>query len=295
MYKRRRILLALIEAFDGKVERLRLQKLLFLLCHKLDTPPYFFLPYRYGCFSFQANMDLLTLEKKHVVKQNPGKMRVMSGPWIDTLTGEERQKIREVKHSFGSLSDTELIRYTYIHFPFFATRSTIAEDILEPDEVKKIRGCLSVEISPMLMTLGYEGLTLEQYMNVLVEQNIRLLCDVRKNAMSMKYGFSKKTLATACESVGIEYAHFPEVGIVSDKRKNLRTREDYQALFAEYRETVLRDNVNAVAALAQRILSCGRAALLCFEKNPALCHRSHLANALNAYLPPSFRIHHTNA
>jgi len=71
MYRRRKILLALLEAFDGQLDRLRLQKLLFLLCRTIDPPPYFFLPYTFGCFSFQANMDLLTLEKKGVVKRTP--------------------------------------------------------------------------------------------------------------------------------------------------------------------------------------------------------------------------------
>lgn len=61
-----------------------------------------------------------------------------------------------------------------------------------------------------------------------------MLCDVRRNPWSRKYGFSKSTLSNACEGVGIRYEHLPELGIVSDARRNLETQADYDALFAHY-------------------------------------------------------------
>ena len=51
----------------------------------------------------------------------------------------------------------------------------------------------------------------------------------------MKYGFSKKQLKTACNGVGIEYIHIPEVGIESDKRQELNTQADYDKLFKLYK------------------------------------------------------------
>ena len=47
---------------------------------------------------------------------------------------------------------------------------------------------------------------------------IGLLCDVRKNPLSRKFGFSKKKLKHITETVGIKYVHIPELGIESDKR-----------------------------------------------------------------------------
>lgn len=90
------------------------------------------------------------------------------------------------------------------------------------------------------------------------------------------------------------YIHIPEVGIVSEKRQNLRSRVDYERLFAEYRATVLKETGDVQAELAKKIQTAGRAALLCFEKAPSMCHRSHLACALAEKLPPSFSIKHTN-
>src|SRR5450759_4232825 len=92
---------------------------------------------------------------------------------------------------------------------------------------------------PGLCTIGYEGSSLEGYLNRLLQAGVTLLCDVRRNALSRKYGFSKSTLAKACEGVGIRYEHLPELGIASDERQKLHKQADYDALFAAYK----RDNL----------------------------------------------------
>ena len=61
-----------------------------------------------------------------------------------------------------------------------------------------------------------------------------LLCDVRRNPLSRKYGFSKSTLSKACGNVGIRYEHLPELGIASEQRQELTTQADYDALFEVY-------------------------------------------------------------
>ena len=63
MYYRRKILLSILQVFDNKLEKIRLQKLLLLYTKKQSIPAYQFVPYKYGCFSFQANADLSTLAK----------------------------------------------------------------------------------------------------------------------------------------------------------------------------------------------------------------------------------------
>lgn len=71
-------------------------------------------------------------------------------------------------------------------------------------------------------------------MKRLLESDIKLLVDVRKNALSMKFGFSKTLLKRYCNSLGIEYIHIPEVGNESYKRKELKTQEDYDDLLQCY-------------------------------------------------------------
>jgi uncharacterized protein (DUF488 family) len=68
----------------------------------------------------------------------------------------------------------------------------------------------------------------------LLRDSATLLCDVRRNPVSRKYGFSKSTVRHACVGVGIRYEHLPELGIASDKRHEMHTEAEYDALFAEY-------------------------------------------------------------
>ncbi len=55
-----------------------------------------------------------------------------------------------------------------------------------------------------------------------MENNIKTLCDVRKNLISRKRGFSKRQLEKAVRNIDIEYIHMPELGIASEKRRNLK-------------------------------------------------------------------------
>ena len=63
LYYRRKILLALLEVFDGQLTAKSLQKYLFLFTRAQLVKSFDFIHYRYGCFSFQANQDLSTMAK----------------------------------------------------------------------------------------------------------------------------------------------------------------------------------------------------------------------------------------
>lgn len=293
MYYRRKILLALLEAFPGKMERLKFQKLLFLLNTRLESPVYHFLPYKYGCFSFQANAEFLNLEKKGFISIDGSSWTINGNDsWLYSLTDDDRSQVKQLVHEFGTFTTDELIKYTYEQFPFYAIRSTIVNKHLDVEGIKKVKAATPKKVGSTLFTLGYEGLSLEQYINLLLKHDVKILFDVRKNAMSMKYGFSKKTLQSACENVSITYEHYPDVGIASNKRKNLQTQEDYDTLFAEYRTTVLHQTVPVQIELCKKIEKMKRAALLCFEKKPVMCHRSHLANSLMYHLTSPVQLHH---
>jgi uncharacterized protein YwgA len=64
MYYRRKIRLALLEIFDGKLEKIRLQKLLFLFSQRQTKAEYDFIPYKYECYSYSATADLTTMVRK---------------------------------------------------------------------------------------------------------------------------------------------------------------------------------------------------------------------------------------
>ena len=283
MYYRRKILLAMIEAFGGEITAIRLQKLLFLFTQKQISKTFDFVPYRYGCFSFQANQDLATLktygyltfsDEGNTIRLNK------SDKAISSINISDNQYINEIKNDFGLLSQTELIKYTYIHYPYYATKSVIAKEMLNEEQMQKIRLQIRRYEEPTLFTIGYEGVTLEKYINQLIYNDIRILCDVRKNAYSQKYGFSKKTLKAACEGVGISYLHIADLGIESGKRQNLQSQSDYDALFDAYEESFLKDNEQALLFIRNLLQNDKRIALTCFEKDPLQCHRSRIAKRL---------------
>ena len=133
-------------------------------------------------------------------------------------------------------------------------------------------------------------ISLETYINRLIVNDVHLLCDVRKNAFSQKYGFSKSQLDMACSGVGIKYVHVPQLGIESDKRRDLRSQRDYDILFDEYERTTLKENIEALFYVRSLIETDKRIALTCFEKDPKQCHRSRVAKALMQLPNPSYTL-----
>ena len=285
LYYRRKIVLALLELFKEQLTAKSLQKYLFLFTRKQTKKAYDFIPYRYGCFSFQANQDLATMQKYgylEIVEQPTGRYIKIkqSDNYLALITPVDRQAMVEIKESYGKLSQRDLIRYTYQKFPYYATKSAIAHELLNSEELAIVEKQKRTYTESQLFSIGYEGISLETYINKLVINDVHVLCDVRKNALSQKYGFSKNQLKKACEGVGIRYIHVPKLGIESDKRRELNTQKDYDALFEYYEKTSLKNNNEALQMVREIIKQEKRVALTCFEKNTLQCHRTRVANAL---------------
>lgn len=285
LYHRRKILLALLEVFGGNLTAKQLQKYLFLVTRKQDNKSYDFIPYYYGCFSFQANQDIIALAKRgylSITEEETGRhiKTTKSGCYFMMLDVFEQQIVREVKENFGTLTQKDLIRYTYLNYPYYAIKSVIAADVLNEDEIVKINKQKRTFDTPQLFTIGYEGKTLEQYINLLIINDVHLLCDVRKNAYSQKYGFSKSQLEKACVGVGIKYVHIPQLGIESEFRQDIRSQKDYDNLFEFYEENTLKQNQEYLLKVRGLIDSEKRIALTCFEHNPKECHRARVAKHL---------------
>ena len=222
MYYRRKIILALLETCGGSLSAVNFQKLLFLFTRKQEVKTFDFVPYQYGCFSFQANQDIVTLKTYGYVSSDKKNIKLEKNEnFFSQLNLFDKQFVLEIKEQFANLSQTDLVKYTYVHYPYYAIKSAIAKRILSEEEMQKVRQQIRISTETILFTIGYEGISLETYINKLIVADIKILCDVRKNAFSQKYGFSKSQLKTACEGVGIHYVHIPDLGIVSDKRQTL--------------------------------------------------------------------------
>lgn len=108
---------------------------------------------------------------------------------------------------------------------------------------------------------------------------VTVLCDVRRTPLSRKKGFSKGPLRVAVEAEGIRYEPLPELGIAPEARKKASSPAARAALFAEYERDVP-GLKKPLAKLAGWLRSGERVALLCFERDPADCHRSRIPAAL---------------
>lgn len=281
MYYRRKILLSLLQVFDNQLEKLQLQKLLFLFSKMQKEANFDFVPYKYGCFSFQANADLSTLSKYGLVSATEQHWKKDTPEnFLLSLRKQDVDTIKALKHLYEHKSSDELIAITYRKFPYYAIKSKIADKILNETERSVVKSHIPVSDKKCLFTIGYEGISLEEYLNKLIKLDVKVLCDVRKNSFSMKYGFSKSQLKGACEGLGILFYHFPEVGIDSENRQNMQTRADRDALFQQYRAEVLPRTKNTQQTIIDLLHEHDRVAITCFEAHSCDCHRSHLANAI---------------
>lgn len=282
MYYRRKIILSLIQVFDGELEKIQLQKLLFLFTRfQKNKKTYDFVPYKFGCYSFQANADLLTLKKYGIVNETTKSWKKEDEVnYLNELTKEDKKTISDFRIIYANKTSDDLISLTYKRYPYFAINSTVAKEYLTEEDYNNLDNYRSFEDEITLFTIGYQGITLEAYLNKLIKNNIKVLCDVRKNALSMKYGFSKSQLKNACNGVGIEYIHIPEVGIDSEQRQELKTQADYDVLFEEYKNLNLKKSIDSQTEIFNLLKKNRRIALTCFEADICQCHRKHLSEAI---------------
>lgn len=287
MYYRRKILLALLEAFDNRLDKISLQKLLLLVSKQQLKSDFHFVPYKFGCYSFQATADLQTMVKyNQVVIQCNDWVKTDTEIYISGLKERDRHAIRHIKQMYGNKSSKELIRITYEKYPELAINSEIAQEMLSAKLYRKVVEARHISNKTILFTIGYEGMSLEEYINKLITNDVRVLCDVRKNSYSMKFGFSKSQLQAACNGVGIEFIHIPQLGIDANMRQELSTQADYDKLFSMYRADVLTHTQEYQDSLMNLLVKHKRIALTCFEANICQCHRTHLANSISK--SPSF-------
>ena len=287
LYNRQKMLVVLLNALGGKVNNLDFQKLLFLYCMEFDPKPgYEFIPYKYGAFSFTSYADRRKLILHGVLVDTAEQWelsevgRAFAQDYETNMSG-----IAQFASCYAKKRGTSLVAETYRRYPYYGVLSRIVTNVLEGDAaaLERIEAARPQRGSPGIVTIGYEGRSLEAYLNVLLQDGVTLLCDVRRNALSRKYGFSKGTLSRACEGVGIRYEHIPELGIHSWQRKNLSTNESYDRLFDEYKREIIPARTGQLSSIAEWVNNGERLALTCYERHPQQCHRHCVSEALERY------------
>lgn len=138
-------------------------------------------------------------------------------------------------------------------------------------------------------TIGYEGTTVRQFLDALMEAQTALLVDVRAVASSRRPGFAKTALAANLAGAGIDYLHLRRLGTPAEGRAAARAgrHEEMRKIFLTHLTT--QGAHEELAALTDLVRSGRRLALMCFEADPAHCHRSLVADALGALVPIELR------
>jgi uncharacterized protein (DUF488 family) len=135
-------------------------------------------------------------------------------------------------------------------------------------------------MKPMhIFTIGYEATTMGEFLAALSEAGVKRIIDVRALPLSRRPGFSKSPLRAALNEAGIDYVHLKALGTPPDGRSAARAgrHEELERIYSDQLE--LPEAI--VQAEQMRELAVEKpSALLCYEREPAQCHRSLLLGAV---------------
>jgi len=146
-----------------------------------------------------------------------------------------------------------------------------------------------------IATIGVYGWTLESFLTALRAANVRVVLDVRqrRGVRGPEYAWANSArLQAALASASIEYRHCKELAPTTDLR-HVQYAEDArqgvgkssrQELAPVYRERYEREILDPVdlGELVRNLPVDGLAALLCVERDSKTCHRSLIAERLEA-------------
>lgn len=130
-----------------------------------------------------------------------------------------------------------------------------------------------------VFTIGYEGATVGEFLAALREAGVARVIDVRALPLSRRPGFSKSPLRAALAEAGIDYVHLRALGTPAAGREAARKgrHAELERIYAGQLEL---PEAIAEGARMRDLADDKPSALLCFERDPAGCHRSLLLNAV---------------
>jgi len=146
-----------------------------------------------------------------------------------------------------------------------------------------------------IATIGVYGTTLERFLDALNANGIRLVVDVRqrRGVRGSEYAWANaQRLQAALAEAGVAYSHHKELAPTTELR-NLQYTDDARTgagkrsrveLAPEYVERYTGEILDRVdlAPLVAELPDDATSALMCVERDPEACHRSLIAERLDA-------------
>lgn len=123
-----------------------------------------------------------------------------------------------------------------------------------------------------IVSVGYEGRSIEDFVAALVEAGVQTVADVRLNAISRKAGFSKTRLRDALAAAGIDYRHMRSLGNAKENRSPFwegRADEGRRVFRQAIQNPEAESSLEELSALVRDQV----VAVLCFETDVEMCHR----------------------
>ena len=130
-----------------------------------------------------------------------------------------------------------------------------------------------------IFTIGYEATTMAEFLAALKDAGVERVIDVRAVPNSRRPGFSKNPLRAALAEIGIDYVHLRALGTPADGRAAARAgrTKDLERIYAGQLQT---PEAMAEGAKMLDLAADKPSALLCYERDPAACHRTLLWRSL---------------
>ena len=132
-----------------------------------------------------------------------------------------------------------------------------------------------------IFTIGYEGATQAELVAALKAAGVERVIDVRAVPLSRKPGFSKNVLAAGLAEAGIGYVHLKALGTPPEGREAAR-KGKHDVLERVYAAQLETPEAAMQAAQMVELAAEKPSALLCFERDPGMCHRSLLTESVMA-------------
>ena len=133
-----------------------------------------------------------------------------------------------------------------------------------------------------LFTLGYEGLSVPSFTQILLDSKIETLIDVRQRPQSRKPGFSKNALSELCGDNGLSYRHLAVFGCPLPILYAYREDGDWEKYTENYLKHLETPSLKQAVASFATVAWEERCCLLCFEADENFCHRGFVARAVEA-------------
>jgi uncharacterized protein (DUF488 family) len=130
-----------------------------------------------------------------------------------------------------------------------------------------------------LFTIGYEGATQSDFIATLQGAGVERIIDVRAVPLSRRPGFSKNVLAASLQEAGIDYVGLKALGTPAEGREAAR-KGKHDVLERVYANQLEMPEAVMQAAQMRELAEEKPSALLCFERDPAGCHRTLLIKAV---------------